>query len=531
MRGAPRSHSHHSWFFPSGRLRRGAAALLCCSILKSSGCEHQRREESAAKPPAITGRVHVAGRGVPHAEVRVQGDEHAVRTDKDGRFTLPVESNRSQAIAVWKEKFYIAEAMVSAADDAEPIISLDPLPDHAADGYEWVSARGGSDESCIHCHGEIVEEWETSGHAHSAANRRFLGLLEGTNWEGQVGHGWSLLDEYPEGSSVCAACHVPTLEGAAALAGDVRSPSRVAAEGVHCDFCHKVRDVNHDGIGFAHGRFGMDVLLPAEGQLFFGPLKDATRGKEAFAAVYRESRYCAACHEGVVFGVHVYSTYSEWLDSPARASGKSCQSCHMAPTGNMINIAPGLGGVDRNPQTLASHHFLPGGHAAMLRRAVRLSPRVLRTAKGEVEVDIGLGVHDVGHRVPTGFIDRHLLLVVDPLDPQRERIAADNEQGPRLSRLAGSRLEGRHGMLFGRWLRDGDGKEPAPFWRVAEQVQDNRLVPDQPVSVRFRFGKQAAYARVRLLYRRFWQEVAEEKNWPDETIVIYDQTLELAGEG
>ena len=43
----------------------------------------------------------------------------------------------------------------------------------------------------------------------------------------------------------------------------------------------------------------------------------------------------ASGHEGVVFGVHVYSTYSEWLDSPARKQGRHCQDCHMKPTGTM----------------------------------------------------------------------------------------------------------------------------------------------------------------------------------------------------
>ena len=56
---------------------------------------------------------------------------------------------------------------------------------------------------------------------------------------------------------------------------------------------------------------------------------------DAFSPLYRQSRYCASCHEGTVLSVHVYSTYSEWLASPARREGKQCQSCHMAPTGTL----------------------------------------------------------------------------------------------------------------------------------------------------------------------------------------------------
>src|SRR5207244_7472645 len=94
-------------------------------------------------------------------------------------------------------------------------------------------------------------------------------------------------------------------------------------------------------LGVTHGRYILGLLRPAEGQLFFGPLDDVDRGEDALAPIYGESRYCASCHEGVVFGVRVYSTYSEWLDSPARREGKQCQTCHMTPTGTLTHLAPG----------------------------------------------------------------------------------------------------------------------------------------------------------------------------------------------
>ena len=110
---------------------------------------------------------------------------------------------------------------------------------------------------------------------------------------------------------------------------------------------------------------------------FYGPLEDAVRPGESFGQLplYRESRYCASCHEGIVFGVHVYGTYSEWLESPARAQGVQCQGCHMAPTGRMTNIAPGHGGIARDPATLASHGF-PGNQADMLRRCLAADVKV-----------------------------------------------------------------------------------------------------------------------------------------------------------
>src|SRR5262249_15748088 len=149
--------------------------------------------------------------------------------------------------------------------------------------------------------------------------------------------------------------------------------------------------------------------------------------------LYRSSRYCASCHEGVVFGVHVYSTYSEWLASPARAEGKQCQDCHMTPTGKMTNIAPGRGGVDREPSTLGNHRRFAGSQTEMLRRCLKASVHLTSTEAG-LRAHVEVSATDVGHRVPTGFVDRHLLLIVEALaGEQRVPLRA----GPVLPAVAG----------------------------------------------------------------------------------------------
>ena len=177
--------------------------------------------------------------------------------------------------------------------------------------------------------------------------------------------------QYPDGIGVCNACHAPTVP----FDTDLRSLSGDAVHGVHCDFCHKIAKASTERIGFTHGRYGLQLLRPphpspsppggegrvrgsSQGQIFFGPLDDVDRGEDSYSPLYHESRYCASCHEGVIFGVPVYTTYSEWLASPARTEGKQCQSCHMTPTGTMTNIAPGKGGRAAPPRASAR---LPGG--------------------------------------------------------------------------------------------------------------------------------------------------------------------------
>ncbi|MBW3597056.1 MAG: cytochrome c family protein, partial [Planctomycetes bacterium] len=327
---------------------------------------------SIAPATVIRGVVRDGDQPLSGARVRIRGSADFILTDRQGRFTIaPPSASNPVILAAWKDGYFIG----GEEWRGKPLtIDLRKLPERDNPGYVWVdpSPDPAGIHNCGNCHEEIYEEWRSSGHAHAAVNRRFVNLYDGTDWAGRPGHGWSLLDEHPHGAGVCAACHAPTVDFSHPASDDLRAIDGVAAHGVHCDFCHKVRDVELSHVGLTHGRFGMSLLRPHQGQLFFGPLDDVTRDEDIYSPLQSESHYCAACHEGVVFGVHVYSTYSEWLESPAAREGRSCQSCHMTPTGRMTNIAPGAGGVERDSATLASHTFLPGGRESMLRRCLKV---------------------------------------------------------------------------------------------------------------------------------------------------------------
>jgi hypothetical protein len=266
------------------------------------------------------------------------------------------------------------------------------------------------------------------------------------------------------------------------------------------------------------------LLRPLEGQLFFGTLDDVDRGEDAFSPFYRDSRYCAACHEGVVFGVPVYTTYSEWLNSPARRRGLHCQACHMKPTGRTSNIAPGRGGLERDPMTLSNHAFWDGGQEQMLRRCLHLDAGARRGA-GSVEVRIVLEAQGVGHRVPTGFIDRQVILVVEAVSREGRPVAPAS--GPTLPQAVGPTLKGKAGKLYARLLEDAEGRAPVPFWRAQFAPIDTRLLPDRPDEVRFSFAPDADSVRVRVLHRRFWDETIRSKSWPDRDLVVVDRTVRV----
>jgi hypothetical protein len=415
-------------------------------------------------------------------------------------------------------------------------LQLRPLPKEDNPDYQWVDSPPSAEQpqNCGNCHAEIAKEWAGSAHSRAGRNRHFLNLYDGADWHGRPDAGWNLLKEHPIGASVCAACHAPTVPLDDASYDDFRKLSGVHASGVHCDYCHKVAGVSTERLGLEHGRFAQQLLRPSKGQIFFGPLDDVDRDEDSYAPFYSDSRYCASCHEGTVFGVKVYTTYSEWLVSPSRKQGKQCQTCHMAPTGKMDNIAPGKGGIPRDPATLASH-AMPGGDLQMLRRCLRIKVRLLRKETG-LSVETETMATDVGHRVPTGFIDRNLVLLIEALSSEGERVAP--AKGPNLPEAAGigraaSRgYAGLPGRLYAKQIEDLAGRRPIPFWRPSRDFADTRLAPDQPDCAVWTFhGDRTAKLRVRLIYRRFFHVTAETKKWPDNEITVLDEMIAAPPDG
>lgn len=449
--------------------------------------------------PTIHGHVRDAHGRIPKAAVGVQGDASRTYSGPLGDFHLR-SPTKGRLIAA-KPGYRIAYADVVRSQ-----LFLQPLPREDNVDYAWIdpTPNFARERQCGNCHGDIFREWAGSAHARSASNPRFLDLFGGHEKT------WNLRAEYPEGAGVCASCHAPTMRSPS-LDYDVRQAEGVARQGVHCDYCHKIVAAPLDKLGTRFGRDGLELLRPAQDDLlFFGPLDDAVRPGESFghAPLYQDSAYCASCHEGTVFGVHVYGTYSEWRASPLGKKGVHCQACHMRPTGTMTNIAPGKGGIERNPWSLASHAF-PGATQAMLRRCVRLEVTT-ETQGANTLVKVALHVGDVGHRVPTGFIDRHLLLVVETKNPLVE--------GPVLDSAAGQ-LRGKPGRIYAKVLRDDKGRSPLPFWKPHETMTDHRLQPNQTQREQFLFQGDAT-VQVRLIHRRFWDEVARARGWDDNDTIV-----------
>src|SRR5205085_1769224 len=121
--------------------------------------------------------------------------------------------------------------------------------------------------------------------------------------------------------------------------------------------------------------------------------------------------------------------------------------------------------------------------AEMLRQCLKVSAEIKRHDEG-VHVEVALRVDGAGHRVPTGFIDRHIMLSVEGQDGKG---SVDATAGPRLPAAAGRELAARPGMLFAKLLHDEEGRSPAPFWKADVDPIDTRLRPGREERSSFRF--------------------------------------------
>ncbi|MBM4776565.1 MAG: hypothetical protein GQE15_02590 [Archangiaceae bacterium] len=255
--------------------------------------------------------------------------------------------------------------------------------------------------ACAECHPERAKEWSESAHRASLTNRVFL-------------DGFSA-----EPHQRCLICHGP-LEAQLRHAKRPLRPDSPVHDGITCAVCH-VRD----GV----------VLSPRPDSTGYG---HPVRHEPAL----RSSEFCGTCHEfdghAVIDGVTVLNdlpmqtTLSEWREW---GGAKTCQRCHMPSVSHRVRGARDL---------------------EFLRSSVKLDVRA-----GLVT----LTAQNVGHRVPTGDVFRHLMLWAD--DQPLMRFGLELERG--------SDAKGRPGVVI---------------------AKDTRLLPDVPVRV-----KLPAFARrVRLTY-------------------------------
>lgn len=521
------------------------AALAGCSPLTPSA------------PQALTGVVETSdGQPVAGALVRLQGTGTTAMTGADGRFGLPSQpDDATTRITAWKEGYYIG-----GTDGADHRIRLALIPSGDNPDYRWLPARASSrhvaaDETgkpCETCHvGEglpVIREWEASAHARSAANPFFLAFFNGGGRDVPLRPNLGYRPDFPGSAGNCANCHVPALALRRPYDANPNDAAGVEREGVLCDLCHKVQQVEVDPAGGRAGVLSMSFARPPQGkQLFFGPYDDVP-GSDSFHPLYKDSRYCAGCHHGLFWGVLAYSEFVEWQASEAAAKGIHCQGCHMKPDGQTNQFAVASeGGIVRRPETVPTHAFPGRDDPAFMRSGIEAASTA--NVEGDrLHVQVSLRNTVGGHHIPTGSPMRNMVLLVEARDASGRslpqivggKLPAWAGEGPQeLGNYAGLPGKGYAKILstptaYPADPRLSDGRPPiypAPHWRRILVESDNRIPAGGEDATAYAFGMgpeiKTAQVRIRLLHRRTFRSWLEPEAKFEGDLLLIDRNHTL----
>lgn len=575
---------------------RNSKALVCLMSLvvvallfgMTFAVDHASASQAAPPTPSplsasgtLLGFVRDASGPVAGAVVRVQATENKTTTATDGSFLLSgISATGLISVTAWAPGYYIG--LITTTLTATPI-SITLKRHYTTDNpnYDWFSlGEETGSAACGKCHVQYPE-WKADAHARAAINPRFLTMYTGADLRGNKGqltrrdteghvlppdpaqpyYGPGFRLDYPNRAGNCATCHTPLASkipntqncGWSGCHTDVttewsqgiipRAPTPLdltgdAAEGITCDFCHKIGDVYLNpktGLPYPDmpGILSVRLYRPKEGeQLFFGTFDDVPE-PDTYLPLLEESAFCAPCHFGVFGGivgsgdvkdgVLIYNSYGEWLESPYSdpKTGKTCQNCHMPPVNYQYFVFPEEGGLPRDPTRIHNHQMPGAADEALLQNAVTMTTTA-QLQDDQVLVEVRITNDQTGHHVPTDSPLRHLILVVQATDAHGNRLPL--RAGPVLPDWAGD-YAGQPGRAYAKILQDEwTGETPTgAYWRPVRIVADTRLAAFTTDVSRYTFrapANQPVTVEARLIFRRAFQQLAELKGWDDPDIVM-----------
>lgn len=335
------------------------------------------------------------------------------------------------------------------------------------------AAEPKSSDECGACHRDIYRMWRGSAHAEATEDPFFYQAYR------DVASG-----PMKSRAKICLDCHAPM----AIVKGDRDLKLGLSREGVNCEFCHSLAEVEITERGPVHR---LDVGNVKRGTIAEA---DSPAHDVAYSDLHETSRICAPCHEYVTDdGTAILTTYTEWESSSFAEKGETCQSCHMAVTQGQV-VDPKIG---RESNAEVNLHEMPGGHSIhQLLKAlnVKVHPR---REDDTVFVDISVSNVGAGHAVPTGMPGRKIIL----------EVAIDAGK-------AGAMSERR---VYGKTFKNRSGKtleHVADYFGPGVLLEsDSRIQPDEERAETFEFPVPAdtsAYLTVKLEYEHAPQGQDEE---------------------
>lgn len=303
---------------------------------------------------------------------------------------------------------------------------------------------------CGKCHKDIYDTWKNSLHSQVKGNAVF--------WTAYL---QAYYDDSEKAATLCLSCHAPV----AIINGDLNLASRLSREGVNCDFCHSISDIQRKNKQFKYEHeFGL---------LKQGPLKNVKSPvhETKFNRLYKQSQFCAACHEyRTDAGVMVIETYSEWEQGPYAKEGTQCQDCHMRKVAGKIVARE----IAETPENKISSHDIAGGHSLAMRdKSLEIKISNIERLKQKLVVTVDITNRGVGHKIPTGLPSKKLTL----------KVAVQSSTGVVLQtqkKVYQKSLVDKHGVPV---VKDSD----LMLGKGVRIVSDNRLSPRETRREQFMF--------------------------------------------
>jgi cytochrome c554/c'-like protein len=266
-------------------------------------------------------------------------------------------------------------------------------------------------EECAKCHPSIYKYWSESSHAKAVQSALFPQSLK---------RALDLSTDATRTKKECVGCHSPTTQ----VTGDLELSQAVSRQGVTCDFCHTVKDVD---LSRGWPPFQLDPGPVKRGPFAYSkPFK----GHEAeYSALHRaKPLLCAGCHEFTNSnGLRVLTTYTEWKESPYSGRGVSCQDCHMALVPG-TKVKEGLEQSAPGARLVNLHRLVGGTSEGQLNRGLDLKFDSVTVTGTSANVRVMVSNSGAGHRIPGGLPTKSLVLVVSAagdagdLGPPQERV-------------------------------------------------------------------------------------------------------------
>jgi predicted CXXCH cytochrome family protein len=349
-----------------------------------------------------------------------------------------------------------------------------------------------SAEVCGRCHRAIHEAWKSSSHAQAMESRLFQDALE-----------MAESDFGAAGRKTCLGCHSPLI----AQTNDSALQKKLSWEGVTCEYCHSMRQVDTTG---ANPRAILTLAVVKS-----GPMRetDGSPHGTVYSAVHTSSLVCAPCHEYKnAAGFPVLTTYSEWQNSQYAKEGKQCQACHMARVaGDVVDPKVARAGIAR-----INLHQMPGSHSLeQLTSAVKA--QLAATREGDkVKVTVEVANQKAGHYLPTGSPLRQLVL----------EVRADGYGGEhfREERVYARKVADAHGTVLMR--------EHFAFMKAAKVAADTRLAPGEKRLETFSFAIPASsQVQVKATFWYYYSPMARTESQKRITFLTLNRLVAAAPAG